>query len=142
MAEPGAFLFAQKWDDMAKGVFFMSKKKRRKHAARQVTRQICGENRHHCLFQGRHWDKGYAKALREHFTFMIPVCVHNDLHNHVLHDIPVPHDVADIWRAYQAEQPTFRSIVPACDWLIAHSEDEAFIACMKRQRDFFAKNLR
>lgn len=72
----------------------------------------------------------------------MPVCVHNDLHNLVIHDIPVPKDVAKIWRVYQTEQPELDDVVIACDWLISNSGDEAFVACMRRQRDFFAQNLR
>ena len=71
----------------------------------------------------------------------MPVCVHNDLHNLVIHDIPVPDDVAGIWRAYQSEQPSFDGVATACDWLICHSRDEAYVACIKRQREFFAKSL-
>lgn len=72
----------------------------------------------------------------------MPVCIHNDLHNLVIHDIPVPDDVAKIWRVYQTEQPELDDVVTACDWLISNSDDEAFVACMRRQRDFFAQNLR
>lgn len=72
----------------------------------------------------------------------MPVCIHNDLHNLVIHDIPVPDDVAKIWRVYQTEQPEFDDVVNACDWLIGNSDDDAFVACMRRQRDFFAQNLR
>lgn len=121
----------------------MSKKRKVKtKARRRIAREVCGENRHHVLFQGRHWNTGCAKLLRDNFIFLMPVCVHNDLHNLVIHDIPVPDDVAKIWRVYQAEQPELDDVVIACDWLISNSDDEAFVACMRRQRDFFAQNLR
>lgn len=121
----------------------MAKKKKRKTRNRQrIVRQFYGENHHHLAFQGRHWDSGSAKALRQNFVYLIPVCIHNDLHNQILHDVPVPFDVANIWRAYQLESPTLDNVISACDWLIAHSSDEAFVACMRKQRDFFAQSLR
>lgn len=47
---------------------------------------------HHILFQRKHWQQGYAKALREH-PYMgkyIPQCtLHREIHGKI-HDIPTP----------------------------------------------------
>ena len=118
----------------------MSKKSKRRAVAK-IRNQIGGFNRHHLNFQGRHWNKGCAKQLRDSFIFVVPIYLHNELHNEVLHDVPVPYDAPDIWRALNSEQPVFANVIDACDWLICHSRDEAYVACLKRQREFFAKSL-
>lgn len=49
-------------------------------------------DKHHLLFQGRHWQQGYAKALREHIymTKYIPRdTLHREIHAKI-HDIPCP----------------------------------------------------
>ena len=122
------------------GVHIMSKKNKRRAVAK-IRNQISGFNRHHLNFQGRHWNKGCAKQLRDSFIFVIPIYLHNELHNEVLHDVPVPCDAPDIWHALNSEQPVFANVIDACDWLICHSRDEAYVACIKRQREFFAKSL-
>lgn len=56
---------------------------------------------HHILFQKRHWQQGYAKALREH-PYMgkyIPVAtLHRSIHSKI-HDVPTPNG-AECRRAY------------------------------------------
>ena len=47
---------------------------------------------HHFLFQRRHWQQGYAKALREHRycgAYIPQATLHRELHSKV-HDVPVP----------------------------------------------------
>lgn len=51
-----------------------------------------GKDFHHLLFQKRHWQQGYAKALREH-PYMgkhIPRgTLHREIHSKI-HDVPCP----------------------------------------------------
>ena len=64
----------------------MAKKKRRHYSYHT------GTDRHHILFQGRHWQNGYAKALREH-TYMTKYIPRNSLHREIhskIHDVPCP----------------------------------------------------
>ena len=61
-------------------------------AKRRKTYQGC--DYHHILFQGRHWNKGAAKELRNH-----PYCggyipkftLHQEIHSKI-HDIPTPNE--------------------------------------------------
>ena len=61
------------------------KKKRPAYSGRKAT------DTHHMLFQRRHWQQGYAHALRENWYFKVevPIVFHRELHSK-LHDIPVP----------------------------------------------------
>jgi len=63
------------------------KKKRKKQKVFQR-----GSDWHHLLYQRRHWQQGYAKALREH-PYMgkyIPTStLHRTIHSKI-HDIPTP----------------------------------------------------
>ena len=50
------------------------------------------EDWHHILFQKRHWQQGYAKALREHWYMggYIPRdTLHRTIHSKI-HDVPTP----------------------------------------------------
>lgn len=46
---------------------------------------------HHFLFQRKHYQQGYAKALREHWYTgaYISIMLHRDLHSKI-HDVPTP----------------------------------------------------
>lgn len=47
---------------------------------------------HHFLFQRKHWQQGYAKALREHWYMGIYIprdTLHREIHSKI-HDVPVP----------------------------------------------------
>lgn len=82
----------------------MSKKKRKK-----VQFNPYREDCHHLLFQGRHWNQGWAKRLREHqyFKVMIPqMTLHREIHSKI-HDVPVPNG-ADCRRAYEAVEKGLR----------------------------------
>lgn len=65
----------------------------KKHTkARKSRIDLRKEDYHHLLFQGRHWQQGYAKLLREHpyMGKMIPmVTLHRLIHSKI-HDIPTP----------------------------------------------------
>lgn len=59
---------------------------------------------HHFCFQRRHWQQGYAQALRNHWYMgaYIPIALHRELHSKI-HDVPVPNGV-DCKRAYEELQ--------------------------------------
>ncbi|MBR3135184.1 hypothetical protein IKG54_01285 [Candidatus Saccharibacteria bacterium] len=49
---------------------------------------------HHLLYQGRHWDKGYAKLLRAHPYLKVYIpqyTLHRKIHSKI-HDIPCPNE--------------------------------------------------
>lgn len=110
-------------------------------------RRICtysnSTNKHHLLYQGRHWNSGYAKMLRDNFIFEIPICIHQNLHNHVLFDVPVPDgkELSKMLKDFEREKPEFCDIISGIKWLISHSEDERFCDAMKKQLDFFYNEL-
>lgn len=95
------------------------------------------KNLHHLLFQRTHWSGPYAIVIRRHFTYEIPIDIHNELHKE-LHDIPLPsvREMVDMFPL-----PYGLDIIEACDWLIDHSRDGAFRACMRKQRDFLKERL-
>lgn len=68
----------------------MSKKKRKLGKHRQIAYNAT--DYHHILFQRKHWQNGYAKALREH-PYMgkyIPThSLHREIHSKI-HDVPTP----------------------------------------------------
>lgn len=66
----------------------MAKKKRKKRGSYYIS----SNDYHHILYQRRHWNQGYAKALREHAYMgrMIPRdTLHREIHSKI-HDIPCP----------------------------------------------------
>lgn len=95
------------------------------------------KNIHHLLFQRKHWSSRYAIEVRRHFTYEIPIDIHNELHRE-LHDIPLPPEKE---LAAMFPLPYCPDIIEACEWLIAHSDDGAFKACMRKQRDFLKERL-
>lgn len=73
----------------------MSKKKRRKkrnHSSEKHTRYLAREDYHHLCFQRKHWQQGFAKALREHpycGGYIPQATLHREIHSKV-HDVPTP----------------------------------------------------
>lgn len=65
----------------------MKKKKKKKQ------KNCCqGSDWHHILFQRKHWQQGYAKALREHpymGKYIPQATLHRAIHGKI-HDIPTP----------------------------------------------------
>lgn len=102
-------------------------------------------NKHHLIFQRKHFSEGYGYLLRQAFIFELDVNIHNELHRHVLHDIPKPseRELKRAWEAYQANMWTIRryDIVQACDWLMNACTDPAWRACMKRQRNYLKARI-
>lgn len=117
----------------------MAKKKKKKN--RHSYRRVRGFNRHHILYQARHWTTPYAKQLRVAMAREVPIVIHNKLHNEVLHDVPKPSEklLETAWRAYQAEKTTIDAydIQKLILWLYDAIPDEAFRACMMVQYRFF-----
>ena len=117
-------------------------KKRRQHRSRPSHN---GTNRHHLLFQGRHWTTPYAKQLRTAMVREIPISIHNQLHNEILHDVPKPAEklLETAWKDYQSEKMIIDSlgICQLILWLCDEIPDEAFRACMARQYEFFRSQL-
>lgn len=125
----------------------MSKQKRwKKRGRRRNSRPLhCGSNKHHCLFQGRHWNTSYAKRLRMAFVREVPVYIHNELHNEWLHDVPVPDGalLKEAWEAYMEDRAVIDTfdVCRACAWLYCHIPDVKFRNAMQVQIDFFATRL-
>lgn len=117
----------------------MSKKKKK------ARKRPHGSNRHHLIYQRRHYDRGYAKMLREAFVYELEVNIHNELHNNVLCDIlrPSNAELKAAWFAYQRDRDTIASysIVEACEWLMLSCSDPAWRACMARQLNFLRSRL-
>lgn len=124
----------------------MSKKKKRycKCKSKPVS-NAHGSDRHHCLFQGRHWDGGYAQALRQQFVYLIPVAVHRQLHNELLHDVPRPPDdmCKTAWLEFQKNREYVESLdmLSAIQWLRVNIPYEPFQVAMQMQYLFFKGKL-
>ena len=114
-------------------------------AKRKKRRKCASTNRHHLIFQRKHYCDGYAKLLREAFVYELDVDLHNELHNYVLHDVPRPSNVEikAAWLKYQAERDIIAtySIIDACEWLMRACADPAWRACMQRQLIFLKSHL-
>ena len=104
-----------------------------------------GYNRHHLIFQRKHYAKGYAKALREAFVYEIPIHIHDELHNTVLHDVPRPSDaeIKSMYLTYLAHKEVIdqADILTACEWLATACRDPAWRACMFRQYNFLKEKM-
>lgn len=123
----------------------MAKNKKWKRKNRHRNTQTRQRNRHHVLFQGRHWTTPYAKQLRMAMTREIRIGVHNELHNHILHDVPKPSEelLKIAWQDYQRDKARIDAL-DLCQlilWLYDEIPDEAFRACMMIQYRFFDSEL-
>lgn len=120
----------------------MSKKRKRRN--RQRT-QPTGRNRHHICFQERHWDSGMAKELRNYFVYYIPISIHNELHNHLLHDVPKPPPEAmkPLYLAWKEQKGILDhlGIIEALEWLEKVCDYEPFQMAMRKQRNFLEQKL-
>lgn len=117
----------------------MAKKKKKKN--RRTSHRNYGWNRHHILYQARHWTTPYAKQLRMAMNREVPVRIHDELHNEVLRDVPKPSEkmLETAWKAYQTQKTTIDAydIQKLILWLYDAIPDEAFRACMMVQYRFF-----
>lgn len=120
----------------------MAKKKKRKQRRTPYT----GQNRHHLLFQARHWNVGRAKILRNAFVRMLDVRIHDELHNRVLHDVPQPsaEAITSVFNAFLANEQEINQlgIVEAAEWLQNACDEEPFHSAMERQAHFLKEKLR
>lgn len=67
------------------------RKMKRKEAARNCRATDC----HHLLFQGRHWQRGVFRVLRQHHYCKVRIpreTLHKEIH-HQLTDVPVPKSI-------------------------------------------------
>lgn len=123
----------------------MGKRRKLWRKRRHRVRPCNSSNRHHLIFQGRHWNTGYAKMLREHFVRPLNVALHNELHNEIVHDIPRPTDaeIKALWLKYVDDQERIDAldIKEACKWLFLECDDPAWQACMARQYYFLSERL-
>lgn len=120
----------------------MSKKKRRRNRQKA---QPTGRNRHHLLFQGRHWNAGMAKELRAYFVYYIPISIHNELHNHLLHDVPKPPPDAlkPLYLAWEEQKAEIDRLDAqnAAKWLETACDYEPFRIAMHKQAVFLEQRL-
>lgn len=120
------------------------RKKKKKQRKRQAQISSSRRNLHHLLFQGRHWDYGYARLLRTSFVFSVQVYQHNLLHNEVLHDVPCPPEdvLAKAWRSYQAQREDVEhmNLLQSIGWLMSTVDDDEFRRAMVKQYCFFSLN--
>lgn len=67
--------------------------KRKKKRSDRYNKQT---NAHHLCWQRRHWSNGYAKALRNHWFFIVEIpagTLHRTIHEK-MNEIPVPNPAA------------------------------------------------
>lgn len=102
-------------------------------------------NKHHLIFQRKHYGDGYGWLLRQAFVYELDVDIHNQLHKNVLHDVPRPSEaqLKSAWEAYQANKWLIDQydIIQACEWLYNACDDPAWRACMHRQLIYLKTNL-
>ena len=124
----------------------MSKRKKwKKHRSRRRAYRHNGTNRHHVLFQCRHWSTYYAKKLRLATIRELPIKIHNQLHNEILHDVPKPSEklLETAYKDY-LDQKSIIDTLGVCQlilWLYDEIPDEAFRACMMVQYRFLSSSL-
>ena len=62
-----------------------------------------------------------AKELRNYFVYYIPISIHNELHNHLLHDVPKPPPEAmkPLYLAWKEQKGILDhfGIIEALEWL-------------------------
>ena len=118
------------------------KKKRRKHTRKPYR----GTNRHHLLFQARHWNTGKAKILKKTFVYQLDIKIHDELHNAIIRDIPKPsaEGVSSILNAFNDEKAEVMQfdIVRASEWLTEACYEEPYHSRMQLQTLFLQERLK
>ena len=121
----------------------MAKNRRRRPREK---RPYTGQNRHHLLYQGRHWSNGMARSLRNSFIYLLDVKIHDELHNAILHDIPKPSPEAmkTLYLAFEAQRQEIdqMDIVQAAEWLTMACDEEPYHSCMAHQAQFLKEKLK
>ncbi len=88
------------------------------------------ENRHHLLWMGTDWKKGYySRRLRESLVFLMKIETHNKLHSDCP---PVPVLSEDACRQLLADLPRLNAYESAL-WLIRNVDHEGFKKALKAQ---------
>ena len=102
------------------------------------------KSRHHLLFQGRHWNVGRAKEMRNFFVYKIDQDIHNELHNHVVHDVPrpAPLEMSRLYDQFTVDRWRLEGydIFEALDWLQHNCDCESFNRAIQKQIDFLKKH--
>ena len=108
----------------------MKKKKRRRET-----------NAHHVLFQRRHWESQKAIYLRNMFVYQVSIDLHNELHNEIIHDVPIPRDIDLLFLKAKDSQFSikFFTLKEGLTWLYKNSSDQYFRESINRQHEFFFK---
>lgn len=127
----------------------MSRKHKRKRRERRV--DYNRKDFHHLLFQGRHWQQGYAKLLRQHpymGKYIPQATLHREIHSKI-HDVPTPNGSEcrmaynEICRLEKLGEIDIvnDSVEKRLDLLISLWADKcpATVAILKWQRDIVAK---
>jgi hypothetical protein len=100
-------------------------------------------DRHHILWQKRHWNNGFAYLLRNSFVRPLDISLHRHLHTQ-LADIPVPSGnlCKRAYLQYLANKEAIDQydVARACAWLYVNIPDVAFRRAMQAQLDFFIEN--
>lgn len=110
----------------------------------KILRKNKGCNKHHLLFQRKHYNKGVARKLRRIFVYDLDIKIHRELHEY-LHDIPLPSgkELNEIYNTYLAHKEVIdeADILTACEWLATACTDSAWRACMMRQYNFLKSKM-
>lgn len=101
---------------------------------------IMAMDRHHCCYQRRFWDVGYARLICMAFVRYVPIEWHRELHAR-LSSVPVPpaYMLRVAWQKYQDNKRTIDSydVCRALAWLYTHIPDVDFRKAIQYQLDFF-----
>lgn len=128
----------KKWKKKSRGKQRRNNRKRTHHVPANAV------DRHHCLFIGKRWEASrYGSLLRRNFIYYVPVVLHRQLHNEIVHDVPMPSEdlLRDAWLKYQEEKAVVDeySITRALAWLYANIPDPEFRSAIQLQIDFFSR---
>ena len=100
-------------------------------------------DRHHILWQKRHWGYGYAYLLRRSFVRTLDISLHRHIHAR-LADIPVPSGnlCKRAYLEYLAHKEAIDQYdaIRACAWLYVNIPDVAFRRAMQAQLDILVEN--
>lgn len=96
-------------------------------------------NAHHVLFQRKHWTSSKAEYLRQQFVYQVNVEQHDRLHKYVLHDVPIPRDLDNLFELARQDYYSikFFNMRQGLEWLYDRSSDSLFRECISRQYEFF-----
>ena len=121
-------------------------KKLKKRRKKRQKKPYTGQNRHHLLFQRRHWNSGKAKTLHNAFVFLLDVKIHDELHHAIIKDVPRPSPdaIESILQAFyeQRQEINQMNICEASEWLQNACDEEPFRTTMQLQTLFLQERLK